>query len=435
MRLRVNTILLAGLIAGPASAAIVKGPYLQDVRPDRITVVAETDAGSTCRVLWGDQLAQQVELTTSGNHHEGLIEGLQPSTCYAYQLECDAETSPQASFCAAPTGDEPFSFVLFGDTRSDHVAHAEVIRAVSAEGVDFYINTGDLVSDGAEETDWVPFFEIEGDLMRDVPMYPVVGNHDESGGQIENYARLFAPPQDASGSENYYAFTYGNVRFIALDNQATPLGRPVDQTDQGIWLAAELARTAADAAIEHTFVLVHANMYSADDGRSGEEGLRLWQDEFVAAGVDVVFSGHDHHYVRGHAPNGLKFVVAGGGGAPLYDLNPDFETAGTPKDVVVWGWLPEPGDKPFTLIWTNKVHHYLRIDVQGTNFSACAKEVIAGGSGTGTQFDCFEKTAEPDPDPDPDPKDTKDGGCSTSGTGESIALLLLALGLAIRRKR
>jgi 2',3'-cyclic-nucleotide 2'-phosphodiesterase (5'-nucleotidase family) len=36
--------------------------------------------------------------------------------------------------------------------------------------------------------------------------------------------------------------------------------------------------------------------------------------------VTAVFSGHDHNYQR-HLKNGVTYVVTGGGGAPLYDVD------------------------------------------------------------------------------------------------------------------
>jgi hypothetical protein len=45
-----------------------------------------------------------------------------------------------------------------------------------------------------------------------------------------------------------------------------------------------------------------------------------------------VLSGHDHNYQRFRAQNGVRYVVDGGGGAPLYALNAC--PAGYPRRVV-----------------------------------------------------------------------------------------------------
>ncbi|MBN2493263.1 MAG: metallophosphoesterase [Deltaproteobacteria bacterium] len=358
-----------------AGAGIIKGPYLQDVRTDSMVVAVETDATASCTVRWGEGLSHEAPLAATGNHHEGRIQGLEPSRCYFYQVDCGSDSSPQSSLCTAALPGEPFSFVLFGDTRSDHASHQQVVDAIRAEGVDFYINTGDLVSNGENEADWVPFFEVEAELLRELPLFPVVGNHDEEDGQLDNYERLFAPPTDRSDSERYYAFTYANARFIALDNQSSAL------LLQKSWFEAELDAAVADPSIEHIFVLLHENMYSSKDGRSGDWYFRSWRNTMLNKGVKYVFSGHDHYYDRGVADNGLPYLISGGGGAPLYDS--ENATQGDPIDVIY---------PAHTVLYSRKIHHYLRIDIHGPHFAACAKDAH------GVAFDCFEYGEMPTPD-------------------------------------
>ncbi|MEA3307196.1 MAG: hypothetical protein U9Q34_05385, partial [Elusimicrobiota bacterium] len=47
---------------------------------------------------------------------------------------------------------------------------------------------------------------------------------------------------------------------------------------------------------------------------------------FEKYGVDIVFSGHDHSYERLYK-NGIYYVIAGGGGAPLYDMTKKHENS------------------------------------------------------------------------------------------------------------
>lgn len=369
--------------AAGATAGIVKGPYLQDARTDRITVVCETDTAESCTVRWGEGLVNETAMTATaaGIHHEAVIEGLGASTCYPYRLACGAESAPQASFCAAPTAAEPFSFVLFGDTRSNHDVHRAMIERIMTEGVDFYINTGDLVSSGELEEDWVHFFDVEGELLCTTPLYPVVGNHDEDDGDLGVYERLFALPQESSGRESYYAFSYGNARFLAVDNQASSLWQWFLDTQQKNWLLGELDAAAADPDIQHVFVLVHENMYSSKDGRTGDLMLRSLRDDLKAKGVNAVFAGHDHYYERGEADNGLVYVISGGGGAGLYDTeNP---TEGTPVEISF---------PVHTIHYSRKVNHYLRIDIQGGYFHARVKDAA------GFQFDEFRYGEQPQTD-------------------------------------
>ena len=428
-------VLLSVFFPLTSTAAIIKGPYLQSPQQHSITVDAEVDDGSDCIIKWGDNLENTSPMVGESPHREVRIKSLKASTCYRYHVECGADTSPEASFCTAPTSEEPFRVVIFGDTRSDHQAHSELIDAIAEENPDVFFNTGDLVSDGQDEDEWNEFFNIEGELLRDVPMMPVVGNHDEHNGEIPIYGRLFSVPMESSGVDNYYSVTYGNAHFIILDNQADNLGRPKDNTSEGQWLENELQSSSDNPALDFIFVLVHENMYSVKDGRAGDEGLRLWRDKFVQLGVDAVISGHDHHYVRGWADNGLPFVGSGGGGAPLYDVSEDFATQGQEKDVSVWGWLPEPGDKQFKVIWTKKEHNYLVLDFQGKTLDICAKEVPTGHTGKGISFDCW--TYEKGQKPEPDQKGDEKSGCGCRSQGTSSGAILLGgvfLAVLFRRK-
>jgi 3',5'-cyclic AMP phosphodiesterase CpdA len=414
-------LLIMVLLPAQASAGISRGPYLQDVRTDRITVAAETDDGSGCRLEWGhwgEGFGRSLPMEGEGDHREVTLEGLDASNCYNYRIVCGLRQSPDATFCTAPLPGESFSFVIMGDTRSNHDTHAAVAQAIRDEGVDFYINTGDLVSDGTSEEDWDHFFEAEKDLLLEIPFYPVVGNHDEEGGKIDIYSRLFAVPA-GSGDERYYSFTYGNARFIILDNQSTWLGRPEDETDQGLWLASELESAASNPIVEHTFVLAHCNMYSAKEGRDGDEGLRHWREEMLETGVDWVFSGHDHHYVRGVADNGLPFTVTGGGGAPLYEVIPEYLTQGEPVEAENFGWLPEPDTNPYTIYYSLMTNHYIRVEINGPHFSAWAKQL------DGQAFDSFTYGMVP--------KEPEQGCYCGSGEYSLTGLLLLVFLLMFRR--
>ncbi len=393
---------LCGLVllaSFPLKAAVVKGPYLQDVRSDSIVVLVETDVNQTCVVEWGEGLSQSQTLEADGLHQEGRVSGLSPSTCFPYRVRCGTETTPQASFCTAALPGEAFRFVLFGDTRSNHDIHRQVAERIRAERPDFFINSGDLVSNGENEEDWVPFFEAEADLLREVPMYPVVGNHDEEDGVLDRYQRLFAPPTESSGSERHYAFSYGNARFVVLDNQSSVL------LAQKSWFEEVLDEAAADPAVEHLFVILHENMYSSKDGRSGDWYFRSWRNLMKDKGVNMVFAGHDHYYERGEADNGLPYIIAGGGAAGLYDTeNP---TEGDPIDIFY----------PAHRIWYSRsVNHYICIDIHGPHLNACTKD------SQGVAFDCFSYGEMPDagmPDAGEEDAGEEDAGEEDAGIADA----------------
>jgi acid phosphatase type 7 len=76
--------------------------------------------------------------------------------------------------------------------------------------------------------------------------------------------------------------------------------------------------------------------------------------------VSVVFAGHMHNYQR-RIDNGITYIVTGGGGAPLYDL--------------------QPGNVP--AIASAKTYHAIDITINGSTLSAVVK--TPGGQ----QIDAF----------------------------------------------
>lgn len=144
-----------------------------------------------------------------------------------------------------------------------------------------------------------------------------------------------------------YSFDYGNSHWIVLD------GNPyMDWTDQKIreWVDNDLARAKSAT---WKFAAFHQPGFSVDEAHAGEQRMRLLCDIFEKHKVDVVFSGHAHCYQRTlplkfkpdlsklqgtvhdavvgqfscdkvfdgkskTVPNGVIYIVTGGGGAGLY---------------------------------------------------------------------------------------------------------------------
>lgn len=157
------------------------------------------------------------------------------------------------------------------------------------------------------------FFGPARNLMHDTPMFTILGNHEYWYSGRSWYSSLLALPNN----EQWYAFTYGNVRFIGLD---TNLGFQTDSV-QHRWLEAELRSDASRKATWRVAYLHHSPFTStryADDADIVAYLVPL----FEAGDVDLVFSGHTHAYER-YLHNGVTYIVTGGGGSPLYPLAED----------------------------------------------------------------------------------------------------------------
>ncbi|MBW2533834.1 MAG: metallophosphoesterase, partial [Deltaproteobacteria bacterium] len=345
----------------PAWADLVKGPHLQDLRTDGVTIVWEqqSSGAGTVSISGSDYTS-----SASGLLQEVRITGLSPATTYDYTLQTDGVTA-SGSFATAPS--EPLSsirFVVMGDNRTDPVAHESVVSAVLAEGpVDFVLNTGDMVASGEVAADWQQFFDVEQPLIQNTAWYPLIGNHEEDGGDLPHfYTDYLAPPTDTSGLEGYYSFAYANSAFVVLDGHVNTvdvlfgLWRNFDDT-QRAWLDTVLGQYQADPAVQHIFVLNHEPPYSSSPGRSGMHALRLLLPMFESYGVDALFSGHDHYLERGESPKAIPYFIMGGGGAPLYDNSSEGNLGF--KAAMAIPWL----DDAHTVHFARKAYGYLLVDV------------------------------------------------------------------------
>jgi N-acetylneuraminic acid mutarotase len=235
--------------------------------------------------------------------------------------------------------DEIATFIAYGDTRaSDETAVAAVHKSLVFEYLkkdpEMIINTGDMVNHGGEAYQW-PLFEASIAWVRDenIPYYAAAGNHEwytdvygvndeDLSTYIDNFASTFSDVIDEPGeTELYYSFDWENIHFIFLNTVFNWTGDVYTcTTAQWDWLEADLA--AND--LEFIIVSFHNPMYSVQKDRPDKwaqaESLRdTFQTLFEENGVDIVFNGHDHHYYR-TVRNGIQYIVTGGGGAPLYDI-------------------------------------------------------------------------------------------------------------------
>jgi predicted phosphodiesterase len=304
---------LAVLPSLAAAAPFLKGPYLQRVSKTSITVMWQSSA-NTEGTLTLHTTPARVFHSAEESVHEVLIDGLAPGTRYEYSVESAGKTE-KGQFATAPEAGTPFSFVVFGDSRSNANAHARVVERVRQEVPDFMLGTGDIVNEGASEADWAKLFEIEGPLLRDGVLFPSLGNHDRQGRgkTASNYRKYFALPENSPDPERYYAFTYSSARFLVLDSNAYSFAL----TDQTAWIEQQLQAARLNREIEHIFVTMHHPPFSVSL-HGGQSQLReAWTPLFEKYQVSAVFSGHDHVYSRAKK-NGVNYFVSGGGGAPLY---------------------------------------------------------------------------------------------------------------------
>jgi 3',5'-cyclic AMP phosphodiesterase CpdA len=347
-------ILAAGaaslLLAGAAHADEVfrKGPSLQNVSSTSITLLWEAREPCAGEVRLLDQEPPRTIPVTPGhaddNVYEVVIDGLTPGYRYRYEAACGGQVQ-QGEFATAPVPGMPFSFVVFGDSRSNAGAHRMVVERIRREVPDFLVGTGDMVDDGSQDRQWQEFFDIERELLRENVLFPAVGNHDRQGRgrTADNFRKYFALPENSLDPERYYAFSYASARFLVLDSNAYSFSL----TDQTAWIERELQAARLDPRIEHVFVIMHHPPFSVSLHGGQTELRERWTPLFEKYHVTAVFSGHDHVYTRAEH-EGVRYFVTGGAGAPVYPR----ARRPSPIDVAAVQYF-------------ERVHHYLQVQVIG----------------------------------------------------------------------
>jgi len=285
----------------PANAAkplkIIKGPYLQQLTPDSIVIMWETNTAADSQVDYDDGVSGPLSfyVDESVKIHEIQLTGLAADTEYYYTVTSGTKTSPTSTFATAPDTERDFRFVAYGDTRTNANAHAAVIQGIINSAPEIVIHTGDLVENGDDSGQWGrQFFGPAHDLMINTPLLPIIGNHEGSG-------NLFRDLFSLGDNDDWFAFTYGGVRFIGLNthNRSYSPGSAqynwlAGYDDGGQWVPGELESDEYNNATWH-IVYFHHPPYTATSGHSDEIGVQTHLVPlFEQYGVDMVFNGHSH---------------------------------------------------------------------------------------------------------------------------------------------
>ena len=346
------------------------------------TVVAYGLDANYGSVAYGSVFQGKGEL---GAIHEVTLEGLTPDTTYHYHVGGDGTWTGDYTFHTGPSdtkGCAPLRFVAMGDGRSDgdygpSQFWASILGEAAATNPAFILLSGDQVRAGDDVPQWVHWLDESDQVTPSIPIMPSLGNHDDDNEPGDNaaYNQVFAlPPNTLSGTEDFYFFTYGDAIFVSLSMMSYKGGSYPFQ-EQAQWLDQVLT----DNPRPWKFVFFHHPMYT---GTLGIQGLlelnhppnELNQNAALAPvldahHVDMVFTGHNHHYQRfepmccgggdttgqvtGDFETGTVHVVTGGAGALTYDLS------------VLGLDLPSliclaPGS-----VTCSAKHHYIVVDIDG----------------------------------------------------------------------
>lgn len=340
--------------------------FLQQLTDTSVIVKWRGDADAACVGTDQGAIAMYADATaTEGDHKEAFFTGLEPETLYYYSVGA-ASTAPEGQFfrTSPVAGELPADgntrIWIIGDSgtggddeREEHEGEAIEVRegmeayiAGNGEPVDVFLMLGDNAYDiGSDYNYQQAVFEVYPELLKQVSVWPVIGNHEmgigllngvvpyagfsmssdpdswidgaEAEPQTAPHLNIFTMPTGgeaggvSSGTEQYYSFNYGNVHIVGLDSQVAARDEGQRNTMRE-WLIDDLSSNTSD----WTVVMFHHPPYSKGANHDSDDvekfggfdmPQRDMREEFVPVfdeyGVDLVYNGHSHSYERSYYLN------------------------------------------------------------------------------------------------------------------------------------
>ena len=283
------------------------------------------------------------------------LDGLDLARKYFYRVRGNGEPLAEGYFTTRQPRGRRIRLVSFGDNSYGDISDRAIAYHSYQQHPDFVMNCGDNVYESGTENEYQRYFfpvynadvagaRIGAPLLRSVPFYTVIANHDvqdkdERGHEVADFARnpdalayytamhlplngpeapVYRTPtvgprdrfdgfQSCAGARfprmANYSFDYGDVHVLCLDSN-----RYIDPNDAALqrWIADDLARTDAP----WKFVVFHHPPFNVGAEHYNVQHMRVLSPLFEARGVDFVLSGHEHNYQRARP---LRFAPSGPG--------------------------------------------------------------------------------------------------------------------------
>lgn len=250
-----------------------------------------------------------------------------------------------------------------GEAAAVYAGYRLYAEKTGNEPTDLFLLLGDNAYLEGTDAQWQEsLFDVYPELLKSTAVWPTIGNHEMGAGSFDiclfrklpqcedgpimiylggtsaspdpdsydgnrdgqadgsglPYLDIFSLPAGAevggvpSGTEQYYAFDYGNLHVVSLDSQLSARDT-AQRAAMKEWLIADLQANSQD----WTIVIFHHPPYSKGANHDSDltqnspvdrpqyDMRREFTPIFEAHGVDVVYSGHSHsyersYYIRGH---------------------------------------------------------------------------------------------------------------------------------------
>jgi len=326
--------------------------------------------------------------------HKVIANKLNPNTSYSYRVgNGDSDGwSKLGSFITDATDNQDFHFAVGSDSHAESSDTAQYWKDTLRKAIDkvdpkFFILTGDLVSYGDQEPEWQSLLGVPQEELANCPIVPVLGGHevkdydDDENTDTDNFYNHFNLPESVgiggkTQKGSVYAFEYGDALFMQFNSQfAGELkdNGEIDYDDPEFYAELEwMKNQVAKSDAKWKFVSFHKGPYSIGDNGTLWEANRMkfyrkyLIPVFDELGVDLVFVGHDHMYMRSYQmlndvplkdydkhnvtdPKGTVYMMNNSVGQKFYNRTTEDEDGNPiPEDklpVDYWSWIDEQPDK------------------------------------------------------------------------------------------
>lgn len=367
--------------------------------------------------------------------YRAKLNGLKFDADYTYTVSLNGKTIAMQKFTTRTRSDKT-RFVVLGDFGGATKAEQAIAKQINKQQPQFVLTTGDNVYNNGLENEYrknlFPYYNADPadtsytSLMRSIPFYMILGNHDVRSNNLDKFpdglayfyyndlplnapiTKLVLPVEGNTERVNAFkkataprypqmanfSFDYGNVHITCLD--ANDYVNPLD-ADLLQWLRTDIGESKATWKI----VAYHHPAYNTGKAHYDGQLMRLLSPLLEAWGVDLVLNGHVHNYQRtvplrfvpatnetgdqyiitpegrvngkftldqqfdgnkDTTPEGIIYIVSGGGGMPLYDR----EISGQPE---LWKHDLPDNWTPFTVKVISDSHSFSSIETDGKKLS------------------------------------------------------------------
>ena len=279
---------------------------------------------------------------SSVNVNAVMLEGLKPDTVYDYVAGAEGSFTAEATFKTGAAGKKSNEFFIIGDIQDgDKTEVKEVAKQLDAKNnnYDFGIQIGDAIDQAANYTDWSELGEILGaNMLGGTNMINIMGNHEYYGNDNATIAgAIYNNKNTAEGG--CYSVEYNDVYVAVINysNTASPMKAAAE------WLVEDAAKSDATWKI----LCMHQPAYYTHEGGNAPV-YQYIPDAAEKAGIDAVFSGHDHSWAvtnplkddKIDEENGIPYYIVGVAGDKRYppetqdkfDYDTIFRKVGDPFD-------------------------------------------------------------------------------------------------------